>query len=269
MSKITAHTLATLLREKHKDDLFFSEISCGHDVFEASCGNARLDHWAMKKSWSNPNYIGYEVKVSRADFMQDTKWPIYLNSCTQFYFVVAPDVCDVSEIGEQAGLMVVSKNGKRLVTKKKAPRLKPKRERIYNMMKLALMRQGDGIPQIDKLNQHPHQILDYLENAQEDKIVGSRVAHQLKHTRDLLDRRETQLQADKKKSEELLRIARELGISEHDLAYIPERAKETLLKRMEGYLPELRGLAEMLGVNANRLRAAQEKIDKFLGGKDD
>jgi cell division protein FtsB len=115
MSNITAQRVVLLLSKKHEDDIFVPECNTG------AWSSARMDAWAMKKSWSNPSFIGYEVKVSRSDFLNDNKWPKYLDFCTQFYFVCPYGLIDPAEVGDNVGLMYVSKTGARLYTKKKAP----------------------------------------------------------------------------------------------------------------------------------------------------
>ena len=84
--------------------------------------HSRLDAWAMKRSWRSPLITGYEVKVSRSDFVNDDKWTEYLPLCNCLYFVSPPDIIDVKEIHEGCGLIHVSKTGTRLFVKRRAPR---------------------------------------------------------------------------------------------------------------------------------------------------
>jgi hypothetical protein len=74
----------------------------------------------MKRSWAHPLSVGYEIKVSRGDFLQDDKWHSYLEYCNSFYFVCPPDIIRPSEVGPEVGLLWVSKNEKVLMLKKKA-----------------------------------------------------------------------------------------------------------------------------------------------------
>jgi len=83
-------------------------------------GHRRLDAWVMRKSWSNPLMIGYEIKVSRSDFLGDDKWPEYLKYCNEFYFVTPSGLVDKEELPEGVGLIQCSKTGTRLFTKRKA-----------------------------------------------------------------------------------------------------------------------------------------------------
>jgi len=75
----------------------------------------------MARSWAHPRFIGFEIKVSRSDFLQDVKWTDYLSYCSEFYFVIPHGIVEPTEVPEQAGLMVGTKNNKRLLIKKKAP----------------------------------------------------------------------------------------------------------------------------------------------------
>ncbi len=115
---IAAHTIVQLLANKHDKDLFVPECKDGPTQWGS---HLRLDAWAMKRSWSNPRSIGYEIKVSRSDFVQDNKLESYMQYCHQFYIVAPSGVVSKDELPEGAGLMVPSTNGTRLFTKVKAP----------------------------------------------------------------------------------------------------------------------------------------------------
>ncbi len=118
---ITANDISRLLHQKHSVEKFLCVDECktGSTWFSSRC--PRLDLWVMARSYTNARFIGYEIKVSRQDFLRDIKWAEYLKYCTEFYFVTPPDIIDPAEVPEQAGLLITSKNCKRLMTKKKAP----------------------------------------------------------------------------------------------------------------------------------------------------
>jgi len=67
ISKVKASDVMRALEQKHTQkinpDQFFAEVSCG------SGGSQRLDAVAIKPSWTKPQITGYEIKVSRRDFM--------------------------------------------------------------------------------------------------------------------------------------------------------------------------------------------------------
>lgn len=117
--KITAAQVLSLLAIKHSKDVFVSECKDGPTM--GASGIGRLDAWVMPRSWAHPETTGYEIKVHRGDFLRDDKWLKYLDLCSSFYFVAPKDVISRDEVPEQVGLLEVSKNAKRLLTKKKAP----------------------------------------------------------------------------------------------------------------------------------------------------
>jgi hypothetical protein len=115
---MTATEIVNLLADKHSEDVFVAECKTGPSQGHR---HGRLDAWAAKKSWAHPCVYGYEVKVSRADFLRDDKWTYYLDYCNQFHFVCPSKLISVDELPPEAGLMYVSSNASRLITKKKAP----------------------------------------------------------------------------------------------------------------------------------------------------
>ena len=111
---ITADTIINALREKHRKDIFVSECKTG------SAYSSRLDAWIMHKSWAHPLTIGYEIKVSRQDFIHDVKWTNYLDYCNEFYFVSPPGVIAVNEVSDDVGLYWTCGAGNKVYQKKKA-----------------------------------------------------------------------------------------------------------------------------------------------------
>jgi len=115
---ITASQIARLLASRHSKDVFVDECKSG-----PTWGGThfRLDAWAMCRSWARPCAWGYEIKVSRRDFIGDGKIGTYLPYCNELYVVAPPGIIGRDEVPEGAGLLETTKNGKRLLTRKKAP----------------------------------------------------------------------------------------------------------------------------------------------------
>ncbi|HZK37392.1 MAG TPA: hypothetical protein VFC98_00730, partial [Clostridia bacterium] len=76
---------------------------------------------AIKKTWSPPTVIGYEIKTSRQDFLKDQKYPIYMENCNIFYFVAPKDVIKKGELPEGAGHMIYNPETNKVRTVRKAP----------------------------------------------------------------------------------------------------------------------------------------------------
>tara|TARA_R100001143_G_scaffold62940_1_gene67666 strand:+ start:1329 stop:2186 length:858 start_codon:yes stop_codon:yes gene_type:complete len=135
--RLTAEHLVEALKLRHMNDFALDQVKTGPTWY--STGTGILDFWAMKKSWTDPQTVGYEIKVDRSDFLADQKWMNYLPFCSYFYFVCAPGVCDKSEIPEQCGLLVSSQTGSRLYQKKKAHYRKIEAEDLEMVFRYILM----------------------------------------------------------------------------------------------------------------------------------
>ena len=114
---MTAYDIQKLLRYRHSKDVYVSECKNGSTWFQ---NHLRLDGLAIARSWVNPVVTGYEIKVSRSDFMADEKYYMYLDYCNVFYFVCPTGLIQPEELPENIGLLWVSKTGTRLYKKKKA-----------------------------------------------------------------------------------------------------------------------------------------------------
>lgn len=133
---IKSKDIKDLLRRKHEEDVFVEECHIG---FGTGQRDGYIDAWSMKKSWAHPLSIGYEIKINRRDFIQDEKWIMYLPYCNQFYFVAPREVIKDYEVPDGCGLIIVSKGGKKLYTKVKAPRKEIEHDKMELLYKGILM----------------------------------------------------------------------------------------------------------------------------------
>lgn len=77
-------------------------------------GSARPDVYSMRKSYSKPMPVTYEVKVSLSDFRSDItsgKWQKYLDFSTAVVFAVPKGLATKNDIPNGCGLMTRSENG--------------------------------------------------------------------------------------------------------------------------------------------------------------
>lgn len=128
-----ASYLLDLLRVKHEEDIFVPECHLGSQV------ERRMDAWAMRRSWSPWETIGYEIKVSRQDFDRDDKWVEYLPCCHKFYFVCPAGLIRANDIPQGIGLMWMTVSGSRLMTKVPAVRRDVEPKSINRLMTYVLM----------------------------------------------------------------------------------------------------------------------------------
>lgn len=107
-----ASDLVKMLQWRHREDVFIPECKDGGSWNRNN--HLRLDAFVIRKSFTNPLTIGYEIKVSRSDFLGDKKWQGYLPYCNEFYFVCPNGMIKPEELPDGVGLIHATKNGKGL-----------------------------------------------------------------------------------------------------------------------------------------------------------
>lgn len=207
-----AKDIKKLLAIKHSADIFVPECKSGPTH---GASHLRLDAWAMRRSWTAPEITGYEIKVSRSDFLGDKKWPSYLPYCNYFSFVVAPGVCDPSEVPETCGLLVASKTGSRLFTKRKPVYRDvaiPETLWMYILICRALITDEyrERVGNLDYWR-------EWLAEKEEKQEIGHRVAKalNLKYSRDVtaVECRQRALEAEISRLKEIKSYCEELNIA--------------------------------------------------------
>ncbi len=104
---IRADLIVRALSKRHTRDIFLTEVKTGPTIFARPESLRRIDALVIKPSWTRPEFTGYEVKVSRQDFLGDTKWDAYLPYCHRFYFACPAGVIRRDEVPDPAGLVWV------------------------------------------------------------------------------------------------------------------------------------------------------------------
>ena len=122
------------LAARHADATFVGECAMG----SRQNGCRRLDAWVLLKTWSPPTTIGYEVKVSRGDFLGDRKWQEYLPVCHELYFACPPKLIQPEELPQDVGLLWTA-GETRLITKRRAVRREPDPVALCRLMTYVLM----------------------------------------------------------------------------------------------------------------------------------
>lgn len=113
---IEASGVLRLLAKRHTRDLFFSEVKDGPTCLGS---HLRIDALAIAKSWSPVRLMGYEIKVSRSDWLSDQKWTEYLKLTTHFSIAAPTGVVQLEELPPGVGYVEVSSAGKSLRTIRK------------------------------------------------------------------------------------------------------------------------------------------------------
>lgn len=202
--KTTASTLLRLLAARHSEDIFVPECKNGAS-YVAKGQMVKMDAWAMKRSWSNPHTYGYEIKVSRADFLKDDKWHRYLELCDHFAFVCPPGVIEKEEVPAEAGLIVSTVNGTKLLTKKKPPRREV--ELPEDLFRYVLMCRS-SIRKEDELFDRQAFWLNWLQNKELSREIGHQCSRALAQViRKRITEAELENHRLQKENENLQRIA--------------------------------------------------------------
>lgn len=118
--RVTSNEIKRALADKHYKDFFLTEVKSGSTWMTAKGDMKILDGLAVRKSWTSPCFTGYEIKVSRGDFLRDAKFYTYEELCNCLYIVCPKGMIDRTELPESVGLMYYDAAKRTLQTKKKA-----------------------------------------------------------------------------------------------------------------------------------------------------
>lgn len=173
---ITAKMIVDLLATKHSGDVFVPECKNGSTT-TANANLLRMDAWAMNRSWSKPWTHGYEVKVTRRDFIGDDKWPLYLRYCNRFAFVCPPRLIQPEELPAGVGLFWTSINCKRLYVKRQPPHREVEiPEDLWRYVLMCRATMGEEF--VQRTNREIWE--EWLKEEKIDSAIGRRVSKRLR-----------------------------------------------------------------------------------------
>ncbi len=251
----TAKQLLDLLAEKHAQDLFIPECKDGPTH---GAEHLRLDAWAMKRSWSNPVSYGYEIKVTRRDFLQDEKWSAYLAYCTDFYFVCADGVLKPSDLPPEAGLITPSKNLTRLFVRKKAVRRPSTQipEDFYRYILMCRVVVKRGHHDVDEQSDTWHR---WLEKKIEDRELGHACSKAVRQTLcDKVYKADAEIKRLSKLHEKYQDVRKALGKLGIDDQWFDTWTVQRRVEQLKRVIPQ------DLEIAAQRLRASLDAFDASL-----
>lgn len=187
----------------------------------------------MNRSWAHPVATGYEIKVSRSDFLHDNKWPAYLPLCNQFYFVAPPNIIDPSELSADAGLMVVA--GSRLLTKKKAPhraiQLPEELYRYILMCRVAITKDRWNMDEEDRTVYWQK----FIQRRVEDRSLGHEVSKAIRDKAIAIEIENKRLVAQMKTYDDIRDLLQRMGL---DTDYVSTWTVADKLKEQEELFPK-------------------------------
>lgn len=154
--------------------------------------------------------IGYEVKVSRSDWLNDKKYLAYLPLCHYLNIVAAPGVVQIEELPPDVGLLEPVGNGTRLVTRRKA--VYRKIELPGDLLVYVLMCRTKITREIqDSSGWRMRQLQEWVESKNEKHKLSYAVNAKIRETFAEQERRQSQLNFRLERLERIERRLTELG----------------------------------------------------------
>lgn len=257
-------TILKLLATKHAEDVFVPECKDG-----PSHGSmVKLDAWAMVKSWAKPCATGYEIKVSRSDFLRDKKWPAYLPMCNELYFVCPPNVIKPEECPEPCGLMYVASTGNRLFTKKRAPwREVTIPEEVFRYILMCRVRiiasDFNGSSEQSSREARTKYWRQWLEDRKASKKLGYSVSEHIARHVDDVEREIELLRTKHKNYDDIRQVLVECGWGPNSEQWITGQNFKDRIERMKNDIPDglcgsLRQLQASITQTLNRIESLQK-----------
>lgn len=148
---MNAAVINRALVKRHARDVYVDECNLG----SAHRGARRADAWVLRTTWSPLTSIVYEIKVTRADFLNDQKWPLYRDYCHELYFACPWGLIDKQELPENVGLLYVEKGG-RAICKRKAVRNEPDPERLLQVLAYVAMSRSTIVANMFQVGSDPN-----------------------------------------------------------------------------------------------------------------
>lgn len=189
MQKVTSIEIKKALAEYHPKDYFLTECKTCSTYFPDPQGMLKFDGLAITRSYTSPCIIGYEIKVSRSDFLGDNKWHLYLQYCNEFYFVVPVGLVAKDEIPENVGLIYYyPKTGKLLKKRRAVYRKIEEPVGVYKYIIYSRLDQ-ERIPFYEDRAEYAKAYLeDRSEKRKLGRNFGSKMANDLKNCQERLER---------------------------------------------------------------------------------
>jgi hypothetical protein len=251
-----------LLAIKHSGVVGIEECPMGQ-------GSGYFDFWAMDKSWAHPLITGYEIKVSRGDFIGDNKFPKYLKFCNQFYFVCPWGMIKESEVPQDCGLMYVARTGTKLIKKVKAPYRQVDEAKLNRLFKAVLMNRV----KIVSSTYHSYQsisrqqmIEEFINQKEENRYYGKGLSLKLsKLYRDKIVNVEKEIEKVKEENKRLQDVkdfCKEIGfgVDQWTSFRIKERLKSHIHNQSAGGVA--RRLMNNIGESIEKLQMAEKMAQK-------
>lgn len=107
---VHAWQIGRALQRRYQRDSYgyFQEVPVGLDVN----GNLRFDGIVMKRAGQNLYFEGFEVKISRSDFLRDVKYHLYSRYVNSMTMACPKNMIGLDEIPDSFGLLYYTRDAK-------------------------------------------------------------------------------------------------------------------------------------------------------------
>lgn len=234
--KVTSRDIKEALAQYHPNDYFITECKTCSTYFPDPQGLLIFDGLAIRKSYNGPCITGYEIKVSRGDFLQDAKWHLYLKYCNEFYFVVPSGLISKDELPENVGLIYYYPESGSLKKRKKAMyRQIEEPVGVYKYIIYSRLEQ-DRMPFYESRAEYAR---DYLKDKKDKRMLGHTFGTEM--AKDISDMsRRLELLSNTERQIELLDKIRGI-LKKHDVgkyAWNDDNLLKELDKALQSHYPE-------------------------------
>ena len=262
---------------KLNEGLVVNALACRHakDVFVPGCKTGAtwlrskeyplqiMDAWAMNRSWANPAVTCYEVKCSKSDFMGDKKWRGYLPYCNEFYFATPWKMVFPEELpGAECGLVWVTENGSRCVTKRRAQyREVDIPESLWRYILMCRTRIDAEIDPGDRGANRAEQAKTLLAKKAEWSEIGHLFARHIREQADKVEIENHRLKKEMERCDEVKAILKELGV-ESALHLTQWNLREDIIHHLEALEAEWPKVERPLNDFLNDFKVVQQAIKR-------
>jgi hypothetical protein len=204
----SAASIHRLLSARHAKDVYVPECKLGN------AGSRVMDAWVLLPTWSPMTAIGYEVKVSRSDWLRDQKFEAY-RACCHLMFVVAPKgVVQHQELPGGVGLLepIGQGDGARLVTRVKPTRHQADAEALVKVMAHVLMWRKDRANHADP-RARAAVWREWVDGKREGRTIASQLRGRIQKELREAERRVFEAEGKAKQLQDAADALRELGIT--------------------------------------------------------
>lgn len=225
---MTAAHLLRLIEVRH------SGATCVPACKMGRAGSRVMDAWVLLPTWSPMTTIGYEIKVSRSDWLQDQKFEVYRAACHLFLIVAPKGVVQAGELPAGVGLLepVGVGDGQRLVMRVKPARQVVDHEALSLVMAHALMwRKDDRAGRIPR-DRRADTWATWVRDRQKFRVIGRSVSARMRALVTEAEQAAMRAEARAEQLEEAARVLADLGIqSGHNYYSTRQRVQQAVAER--------------------------------------